>query len=122
MRPRAIWAAGFVLACAAPGAAGIAHTTPTAVWVRSHNRSAVDLYLLCGDRDAQWLGEVPGRSAEAFEVPPGRPYCPWDLNFFLVVRGSGRGYWVGPLRHSGRRAVDLVIERYAGLSSARVRP
>ena len=40
------------------------------------------------------------------------------LNFFLVVQESGRGYWVGPFRPERRAHVDLVIEKYAGLSSA----
>jgi hypothetical protein len=36
-----------------------------------------------------------------------------------LVRRNGRGYWVGPFRHRGAR-VELVIEKYAGLSSARL--
>ena len=39
------------------------------------------------------------------------------LNFFLVVQESGRGYWVGPFRPERSAHVDLVIEKYAGLSS-----
>jgi hypothetical protein len=93
---------------------------PTSIWVRSHNVSAVDVYLLCGDRDAEWLGVVEAQQTDAFEIPPGHPYCVQGLNFFLVVRRSGRGYWVGPFRPQGSVRVDLVIEKYAGLSSARV--
>jgi hypothetical protein len=63
----------------------------------------VDVYLLCGDRDAQWLGAR-------------------GWNFFLVVRRSGRGYWAGPIRPGPGAAVELVIEKYAGLSSARLLP
>lgn len=94
---------------------------PTPVWIRSHNRSPVDVYLLCGSSDARWLGTVPEKGSEAFEILLGQPYCAQGLNFFLVVRKFGRGYWVGPFRPSRGDAIDLVIERYAGLSSAHVR-
>jgi hypothetical protein len=110
--------AGLVsLACAiAPNAAG---PNPK-VWVRSHNASEVDIYLLCGNRNAKWLGLVPVKGAAAFELAAEETYCPWGLNFFLVVRGQGRGYWAGPLRPRGSAAIELVIEKYAGLSAARL--
>ncbi len=97
-----------------------AQQMPTSIWARSHNISAVDVYLLCGDRDAEWLGVVEAQQREAFEIRAGYPYCWRGLNFFLVVRRSGRGYWVGPFRHQRGAQVDLVIEKYAGLSSARL--
>jgi hypothetical protein len=78
------------------------------------------VYLLCGNRDAAWLGEVSGRSATAFEMPAGLPHCGRGHNFFLVVRQSGRGYWAGPIRPRNGGLVELVIEKYAGLSSAGV--
>jgi len=93
---------------------------PTPVWVRSHNRSPIDVYLLCGSRDARWLGTVAEKGTEAWEIPVSQPYCGLGLNFFVVVRNSGRGYWVGPFWTSRSGVVDLVIERYAGLSSTRV--
>jgi hypothetical protein len=93
----------------------------TPVWIRSHNRSAVDVYLLCGSSDARWLGGVSEDGSDAFEIPAGQPYCASGLNFFLVVRDLGRGYWVGPFRPKRGQAIDLVIEKYAGLSNARVR-
>jgi hypothetical protein len=93
---------------------------PTPVSVRSHNRSAVDVYLLCGDRNARWLGEVSGKAAGALEIPARQAYCPLGLNFFLLVRTSGRGYWVGPFSSGNGGRVELVIEKYAGLSSARL--
>jgi hypothetical protein len=114
--------AGAVLAgygCALE--AGGTSSQPTPVWIRSHNRSAVDVYLLCGSRDAHWLGEVSARGADAFEVPGPQRNCARGLNFFLVVRSLGRGYWVGPLRPRQGEVVDVVIEKYAGLSSARLR-
>jgi hypothetical protein len=40
------------------------------------------------------------------------------LNYFLVVRESGRGYWVGPFRPERSAHIDLVVEKYAGLSRA----
>jgi hypothetical protein len=95
---------------------------PTPIWIRSHNVSAVDVYLLCADRDAEWLGTVEAQQREAFEIRAGREYCVQGLNFFLVVRRSGRGYWVGPFRPQANSRVDLVIEKYAGLSSARLSP
>src|SRR5262245_32641309 len=93
---------------------------PTPIWVRSHNASSVDVYLLCGDHDAEWLGVVEAKQSEAFEIPVGHPDCWEGSNFFLVVRKSGWGYWVGPFRPQRDSRVDLVIEKYAGLSAARV--
>jgi hypothetical protein len=90
------------------------------VWARSHNASEVDIYILCGDQNAKWVGVVPAKGAEAFELAREDTYCPWGLNFFLVVREQGRGYWAGPVRPGTRAAIELVIEKYAGLSSARV--
>jgi hypothetical protein len=119
MRPLgAALAAALSLGCAlAPGGP---HQAPTAVWIRSHNRSAVDVYLLCGDRNARWLGVVPEKATEALELPEGAAaHCLRGLNFFLVVRRSGWGYWVGPVRPARGEHIQLVIEKYAGLSSVR---
>jgi hypothetical protein len=79
----------------------------------------VDVYLLCGDRDAQWLGVVHGKEGGLFEVPSSRARCVRGLNFFLVHRDLNRGYWVGPLRLRAASTVHLTIEKYAGLSNAR---
>ena len=117
MRPLVLLAALLSLGCAHLPREATPRATP--VWVRSHNRSAVDVYLLCGDRDARWLGEVRGKGSGALEIPAGRPGCPRGLNFFLVHRLSSRGYWVGPIRPGGA-LVELVIEKYAGLSQVRV--
>jgi hypothetical protein len=104
-------------------AARSTEAVPTPVWVlsRSHNRSAVDVYLLCGKHDAIWLGVVSEKGSDAFEVPAPHARCKRGLNFFLVVRDQGRGYWVGPFRPEPGASVDLVIEKYAGLSTARLR-
>jgi hypothetical protein len=104
----------------ATGPAAASGVGATPVWVRSHNRSAVDVYLLCEDRDALWLGEVSVKGTDAFDIPAERPYCLRGLNFFVVVRSLGRGYWVGPVKPRPGSRVELVIERYARLSSARV--
>jgi hypothetical protein len=101
-------------------APGHAAPGPVSVWVRSHNRSAVDVYLLCGNRNARWLGKVSEQTTDALEIPAPQAYCPVGLNFFLVVRNSGWGYWVGPFQPARGGQVELVIEKYAGLSSARV--
>jgi hypothetical protein len=93
---------------------------PISVWVRSHNRSAVDIYLACGRRDSQWVGSVEAKGAEAFDLP-GVPYCIQGLSFFVVVQESGWGYWVGPIRPEGPVDVDLLIEKYAGNSMVAVR-
>lgn len=93
---------------------------PTPISVRSQNRSEVDVYLLCGNRNAIWLGVVSEKGTAAFEMPAGQANCVRDLNFFLVVKNSGRGYWVGPLRPQGSAHIDLMIEKYAGLSVARL--
>jgi hypothetical protein len=109
-------AAWLTLGCAlAPG--GV-QPEPTSVWVRSHNTRPVDVYVLCGSRDARWLGTVGERGADAFEIPAEQSRCVEGLNFFLVVQTFGRGYWVGPFRPERSQAVRLVIEKYAGLSSA----
>jgi hypothetical protein len=64
---------------------------------------------------------VPRRSGATFAIPPARRICPIGLNFFLVVQSQGRGYWAGPVRPQHEDGVVLVIEKYAGLSSAAVR-
>jgi hypothetical protein len=119
VKPLAVLATALSFGCAL--APGTTQPSPMSIWVRSHNRSAVDVYLLCGARNARWLGVVSGKGTEAFEILAGEPYCISGLNFFLVVQRSGRGYWVGPFRPAGRAHVDLVIEKYAGLSQAQVR-
>jgi hypothetical protein len=111
-----VLAACLTLGCA-PAPGGL-QPEPTPVWVRSHNTQPVDVYVLCGSRDAQWLGTVGERGADAFEIPAGQSRCVEGLNFFLVVQTFGRGYWVGPFRPQRSQAVHLVIEKYAGLSSA----
>lgn len=117
MRPFAAIATVLLFGCA--GATNVP-LQPNPVWVRSHNRSPVDVYLLCGDRGARWLGTVPARTSDALEVPASQPYCARGHNFFLVVQNSGYGYWVGPFRPMREGSIELVIEKYAGLSSARV--
>ena len=91
---------------------------PTPVWVRSHNGSAVDVYLMCGSHDARRLGTIPKHGSDAFEIPKERRLCAEGLNFFLVVLEFRRGYWVGPFQPRETDAVRLVIEKYAGLSTA----
>jgi hypothetical protein len=86
--------------------------------VRSHNRSEVDVYLLCGDRDAEWLGVVAQRETQVFEIAAERARCISGLNFFLVSRSRNRGYWVGPVHPAPGAAIALIIEKYAGLSTA----
>jgi len=93
---------------------------PTSVWVRSHNQRSMEVYLLCGSHDAQWLGTVSEKGSDAFEIPDGKSPCVEGLNFFLVDRYLNRGYWVGPLRPQRSQTIQLVIEKYAGLSSAQL--
>jgi len=116
--PIPLVACAFLLgACALVPRVDPAAKTP--VGVRSHNASDVDVYLLCGDRDPLWLGTVPKEGAAAYAISRERRLCALGLNFFLVVQTQSKGYWVGPIR--GVRAssyVELVIEKYAGLSSA----
>jgi hypothetical protein len=81
----------------------------------------VDVYLLCGTSDAQWLGAVSDHSSDAFEIPASQRECAPGLHFFLVVREVEKGYWVGPLRPQRGDVVHLVIEKYAALSNAYVR-
>jgi len=93
---------------------------PLSVWVHSHNRSAVGIYLACDRRNPQWIGAVEARGADGFDLP-GVPYCIQGLSFFVVVQESGWGYWVGPIRPDGPVDVDLVVEKYAGNSLVAVR-
>jgi hypothetical protein len=106
------------LACAIPRGGGQPLSIP--ISVSSNNKSSVDVYLLCGDRDAEWLGVVPSKEVGLFEVPISRGRCVQGLNFFLVPRDFNRGYWVGPLKPQIGSSVHLTIEKYAGLSAARV--
>ena len=112
--------AGLILSSHACAVGSTAAGLYPKVWARSHNASEVDIYMLCGDQNAKWVGVVPAKGATAFELVREDTRCPWGLNFFLVVREQGRGYWAGPVRPRMRTAIELVIEKYAGLSSARV--
>jgi hypothetical protein len=107
-----------MLGCAIPPGAVEPLSIP--VSVTSHNRSSVDVYLLCGNHDAQWLGAVHGKDGGLFEIPTSRARCVSGLNFFLVHQDLNRGYWVGPLRPGRGSSIHLTIEKYAGLSAARV--
>ena len=93
-------------------------TSQVSVWARSHNRRTMDVYLLCGDRDARWLGVVGPKEAAALDFPYAQTRCAQGLNFFLVARDFNHGYWVGPMYPRAGSRIDLVIEKYAGLSSA----
>lgn len=110
--------ATLAMACAVPPGAVEPRSIP--ISVSSHNRSSVDVYLLCGDSEAEWLGVVHANDTGVFDVPVSRAGCVRGLNFFLVHRELGRGYWVGPLRPRTGSSVHLTIEKYAGLSVALV--
>jgi hypothetical protein len=107
-------AAVILWGCAAPEQT----VSSIPVTVRSHNQSEVDVYLLCGDRDAEWLGVVAEQEVQFFEVSAKRTRCAVGLNFFLVARKQHHGYWVGPLRPVRGESITLIIEKYAGLSTA----
>lgn len=117
------WAAVILLLPACAFAPSTTEALPRLISVSgsSHNRSDVDVYLLCGNHDARWLGVVSRKGAAAFDIPAEATPCVSGLNFFLVVRDRGRGYWAGPVRPRAGEQIDLVIEKYAGLSTARVR-
>jgi hypothetical protein len=119
MRRSLAWTAPLLTACAVLRGGG--PLVDTEVAARSHNASDVDVYLLCGDSDAEWLGVVPRESGATFAIPSARRICASGLNFFLVVQSLGRGYWAGPVRPQHADGVVLVIEKYAGLSSVAVR-
>jgi len=93
--------------------------TPTPLWVRSHNQSPIDVYVQCGGK-SQWLGTVGQKEADALQIPPEHRLCARGVNFFLVVQDFGQGYWVGPVTFRRGQVVEVVIEKYAGLSSAQV--
>jgi hypothetical protein len=108
-------AAALLLGCALP-----VNLQPSqvSVWARSHNRSTVDVYLLCSDRDPHWLGVLRLNDARSLDFPATRARCMQGLNFFLVDREHNHGYWVGPMHLQSGSRIELVIERYAGLSTA----
>lgn len=118
MKTLLVLTASVSLGCASLQSNGAPISIP--VSVSSHNKGIVDVYLLCGDRDPQWLGVIHGKEGGLFEVPSSRARCLRGLNFFLVHRNQNRGYWVGPVRIRSGSSVHLTIEKYAGLSSARV--
>ena len=119
MKPLFALAALALLGCAHVSRSAPASQVP--IWVRSNNRSEVDVYVVCGAGDARWLGVVPRKGSVAFEIPVAQSRCPVGLSFFLVVREQGWGYWAGPVRPRSDMSIDLVIETYAGLSTAQVR-
>jgi hypothetical protein len=114
----AFLAGAMQLGCAFPSTM---QTSNVSVWARSHNRSTMDVYLLCGDRNARWLGTVLPNDAVALDFPKAQARCVQGLNFFLVARDYNRGYWVGPTYPQAGSQIDLVIEKYAGLSSLNLR-
>lgn len=121
---RAGWWA--VLALLSPACAAVPRSTetvpsPISVSSRSHNRSDVDVYLLCGDHDARWLGIVSKKGSATFELSAETARCVSGLNFFVVAQDRNRGYWVGPVWPRAGGQIDLVIEKYAPLSFASVR-
>jgi hypothetical protein len=105
----------ILLGCALPMKM---QTSQVSIWARSHNRSDVEVYLLCGDRDATSLGVVHSNETAALDFPAGQARCVQGLNFFLVTRDHHHGYWVGPMYPQAGASINLVIEKYAGLSSA----
>ena len=110
--------AGLVASACASGLTPAGSPAPQ-IWVRSHNASEVEIYLQCGFWNAKWVGAVPAKGAAAFDLAAEDAHCPLGLSFFLVVRDQGRGYWAGPVRPLTAATVELVIEKYAGLSMAR---
>ena len=102
MRRSLAWTAPLLTACAVLRPGG--PLVDTEVAVRSHNASDVDVYLLCGDSDAEWLGVVPRQSGATFAIPPARRICPRGLNFFLVAP---------PEDHSVAQRAPQGIERIA---------
>jgi hypothetical protein len=113
------WLSGLALllvpACVLPPGAPLQDTP---VEVRSHNVGDVDVYVLCGDHDARFLGRVSPHGFADYAISPAERRCAAGLNFFLVSSKLGRGYWVGPFLPQATSAVTLVIEKYPGLSSA----
>src|SRR5215207_7749967 len=102
----------LALAVMLSGCAGL--QPRTALWtipisVRSHNRSEVDVYLLCGDRDAEWLGVVAQRETKVFEIAAERARCISARNCFLVSRSRNRGHGVGTAHPAPGAAIALTI-------------
>jgi hypothetical protein len=116
------WAAAALLSTACAAVPRSTEALPTLIPISGHsyNRSDVDVYLMCGDRDARRLGSVSKKGAAAFEIPAEAAHCVSGLNFLLVAWDRGRSYWAGPVRPRAGDQIDLVIEKYAGLSTARV--
>ncbi|HEY7635570.1 MAG TPA: hypothetical protein VH763_08505 [Gemmatimonadales bacterium] len=109
-------AAILLLACSLGGKASPTATTP--VWVRSHNGSPVDVYLQCGHHDPTLLGSIPVRGSDGYQISPRQRRCLEGLTFLVVVQEAARGYRVGPVNPTSGSSIQLVIEKYAGLSTA----
>jgi hypothetical protein len=110
----------LLLDCTAPQPPKPGKPPTLPISVRSYNRSEIDVYLLCGDHDAEWLGMLQAKDNRVFRIPASRARCGLGLNFFLVSRRYHRGYWVGPLYPTTDSSIDLIIEKYAGLSTAAI--
>ena len=94
----------------------------TPVRVQNHNENAVDVLLICAwTLNGVWLGTIDGKTSDTLAIPAGQPGCAEGRRFYLVVQDAGRGYWVDPVRPEQGEAVQLVIDEYAGRSTARVR-
>lgn len=119
MRRLLVLTATLALACSLPQGSGV--RAPIPISVTSHNRSGMDVYLLCGNHSAELVGLVGPRETALFELPASRAHCVQGLNFFLVSRTVNRGYWVGPFWPRSGLAVHLTIEKYVPLSTALVR-
>lgn len=117
---RAVLSVVLLLGCVPIQGDTRAQPRPIPLVGRSLNRSDVDVYLLCGDRDARLLGTIGPRETAALEISAAEARCVWGLNLFLVVRRQNRGHWVGPFRPRIGAGMELVVEKYAGLSSIRI--
>jgi hypothetical protein len=60
----------------------------------------------------------PSQRSRSVRLPIHASALRAGLNFFLVDRAYNRGYWVGPMHPQAGFRIDLLIEKYAGLSSA----
>jgi hypothetical protein len=90
LAPALATSAALALACAHARSTGEPVAIP--VSVSSQNRSSVDVYLMCGYGDAQWLGTVEGKHGGLFEIPVARARCGGGLHFFLVHLDWNKGF------------------------------
>jgi hypothetical protein len=115
---RGVAAVAATLLCASCASLGSARGgEPTTVHFMSHHGKDVDVAVTCGEGRLEFLGRVPERGEERFEIPAETTHCVWGLRFVLMPEGHARGYVTDriPLRQGAN--LNFYIEKYPAMSA-----